>query len=87
MSTHNICFHREIRRIIYGYPLLSVAMQGYSKIDKQEPLLYWMNVQADLSLSWSHRSYCRFCRYMCWLIYKCLHEMSNNIWEKYFSPP
>ena len=27
MSTHNICFHREIRKIICGYPLLSVAMQ------------------------------------------------------------
>ena len=26
MSTHNICFHREIRKIIYGYPLLSRAM-------------------------------------------------------------
>ena len=25
MSTHNICFHREIRKIC-GYPLLSVAM-------------------------------------------------------------
>ena len=26
MSTHNICFHGEIRKILYGYPLLSVAM-------------------------------------------------------------
>ena len=26
MSTHNICFHREIRKILCGYPLLSVAM-------------------------------------------------------------
>ena len=26
MSTHNICFCREIRKIICGYPLLSVAM-------------------------------------------------------------
>ena len=26
MSTHNICFRREIRKIICGYPLLSVAM-------------------------------------------------------------
>ena len=25
MNTHNICFHREIRKIC-GYPLLSVAM-------------------------------------------------------------
>ena len=28
MSTHNICFRREIRKILCGYPLLSVAMEG-----------------------------------------------------------
>ena len=26
MSTHNICFRREIRKILCGYPLLSVAV-------------------------------------------------------------
>ena len=26
MSTNNICFRREIRKILCGYPLLSVAM-------------------------------------------------------------
>ena len=26
MSTHNICFRRDIREILSGYPLLSVAM-------------------------------------------------------------
>ena len=26
MSTHNICFCREIRKILCGYPLLFVAM-------------------------------------------------------------
>ena len=26
MNTHNICFHGEIRKILCGYPLLSVAM-------------------------------------------------------------
>ena len=26
MSTHNICFRRELRKILCGYPLLSVAM-------------------------------------------------------------
>ena len=29
MSTHNICFHREIRKILRGYPLNSVAMKTY----------------------------------------------------------
>ena len=28
MSTHNICFHGEIRKILCGYPLLSVAVYG-----------------------------------------------------------
>ena len=32
MSTHNICFRREIRKILCGYPLLSVAMHTYYKI-------------------------------------------------------
>ena len=27
MSTHNICFRGEIRKILCGYPFLSVAMQ------------------------------------------------------------
>ena len=26
MSTHNICYRGEIRKILCGYPLLSVAM-------------------------------------------------------------
>ena len=26
MSTHNICFHGEIRKILCGYPLLSAAV-------------------------------------------------------------
>ena len=35
---------------------------GYPKKYKRGPSPYWMDVQADLSLCWSHRSYCRFCR-------------------------
>ena len=31
MSTHNICFHGEIRKILCGYPLLSVAMSDTPK--------------------------------------------------------
>ena len=30
MSTHNICFRGEIRKILCGYPLLSVAMRIYT---------------------------------------------------------
>ena len=31
MTTHNICFHGEIRKILCGYPLLSVAMVKMSR--------------------------------------------------------
>ena len=31
MSTHNICICREIRKILCGYPLLSVAMDNRKK--------------------------------------------------------
>ena len=33
---------------------------GCPKMDKQKSLPYWVNIQADLSLCWSHKSYCRF---------------------------
>ena len=32
MSTHNICFRQEIRKIICGYPLLSVAMLSNTSV-------------------------------------------------------
>ena len=33
---------------------------GYPKKDKREPLPYWVDIQADLSLCRAHRSYCSF---------------------------
>ena len=42
---------------------------SYPKRDKQKPLPYWMDVDADLSLCWLHRSYCRFC-----------HELAHILW-------
>ena len=39
MSTHNICFHREIRKILCGYPLLSVAMIQLTLVASQELML------------------------------------------------
>ena len=45
MSTHNICFHGEIRKIFYGYPLFSGAV--VNDIDNDYT---WQNVQADLDL-------------------------------------
>ena len=36
MSTHNICFRREKRKILCGYPLLYVAM-GKVAVMEQNP--------------------------------------------------
>ena len=33
-------------------------------------LPYWMDVQADPSLCWSHRSYCRFYCALAYLVYQ-----------------
>ena len=35
---------------------------GYLKRNVRDYLPYWVDVQADLNLCWSHRSYCRSCR-------------------------
>ena len=46
MSTHNICFPREIRKIICGYPLLSVAMfkfLGPHYFLTLSPILFWLD--------------------------------------------
>ena len=45
MSTHNICFHGEIRKILCGYLLLSVAMSPYT-----EGNIYSRNKVCKLSL-------------------------------------
>ena len=36
MSTHNVCFHREIRKILCGYPLLHVSVAMYFMINLHE---------------------------------------------------
>ena len=50
MSTHNICFRGEIRKILCGYSLLSVAMMWSVKMDQT------VDAQADLSLQQVHMS-------------------------------
>ena len=34
MSTHSMCFRGEIRKILCGYPLLSVAMDAHVRCFK-----------------------------------------------------
>ena len=56
MSTHNICFHGEIRKILCGYPLLTVAMFRMSDrqyrpwSDAALQLLIWSTLFAQASL-------------------------------------
>ena len=44
--------------------------RGYPKRDKREQLPYWVDVQPDLSLCWSHRSYYRVCRALAYFKFK-----------------
>ena len=47
--------------------LIAWAFYSIRAIDEQEALLHWMGVQADLSICWSSKSYCR-----CRSLLKCL---------------
>ena len=46
---------------VFANRMCLIQPPGYPKRDKWEPLPYWVDLQADLSLFWPHRSYCRFC--------------------------
>ena len=44
MSTHNVCFHGEIRKILFGYLLLSgdmvhIIVTSHSKLNTYIPLI------------------------------------------------
>ena len=54
---------------------------GYPKSDKGEFLPYWVDVQADLSLCWSHRSYCMFFRALSWIFSRCLVPDLTRLWS------
>ena len=58
MSTYNICFCREIRKILFGYPLLSVAMSNeyYSKFS-------WRNKKNRTTFSLKKAPYLELCKY------------------------
>ena len=66
---------------------LLIACAFYSldaiQAEKTRPLLYWVNIQADLNLCWSHRSYCRFCRALAHL-YAATWEKNKQTSDMYF---
>ena len=53
--------HRQERNLEIDRTCL-LQPPGYPKKDKWEPLLQWVDVQGDLSIFCSHRSYCKFYR-------------------------
>ena len=55
---------------VFAYRMCLLQPPAYPKRDNRERLLYWMDVEADLSLCWSHRSYCRFCRALAKIYHK-----------------
>ena len=48
-------------QMIWEHRMCLLQPQGYPKRDEREFLPYEVDVQADLSLCWLHRPYCRFC--------------------------
>ena len=51
--------HSPIR--VFADPMCLLQPLGNPKRDKREPLPYPVGLQADRSLCWLHKSYCRFC--------------------------
>ena len=62
---------------VFADCLCRLQPPGYPKRDIREPLPYWVDVQADLSLCWSQRSYCRFCRALAHFLH--LIQMMNIV--------
>ena len=56
--------------------------QSYPKTDEREPLPYWVDVLVDLSLCWSHTSYCRFCHALAHMSYFSRKTYSLDIYQK-----
>ena len=60
-DTNQTAHSRSLIRVFADRMCLQQA-PGYPKRNEREPLSYWIDVQADLNLCWSHRSYGTFCR-------------------------
>ena len=46
---------------------------------EQKSLPYWVAAQADLSLCWSERSYCRFCQALAQIFVARLHSIVGSL--------
>ena len=69
-------------RVLAGSMCL-LQSPGYPKREKRKILPYWVEVQADLSFCWSHKSYCRFCHLLAHFVILhrkyALHFMGDNL--------
>ena len=54
---------------VFGVRTCLLQPQSYPKSNEREPVSYWMDVQADLSLCWLRRFLCRFCRALAHMIW------------------
>ena len=63
--------------LCWSYVLSTASWQ--SMRDKQEVLPYLVDVQADLSICWSHRSYCRFCHGLAHISKCCLLKILPRV--------
>ena len=60
-----MCNQKDSDQPVHKHSLISVCWSHVpstaSRLSKWEHLQYWMDIQADLSLCWLYKSYCRFC--------------------------
>ena len=84
--TKELCDQQRLRSACASADLMCLLQPpGYPKRDKCETLPYLVDVQANLSLCWCHRSYCRFCRAMAQILSViCLVSIAERRPEKFF---
>ena len=86
LDTPTICWYNVEPSAQSDQSLRMCLLQppGYPKWNKRDPLTYWIDVQADLSLCWWYRSYCKFCRALAELrkIMGKFSSSASNTWKR-----
>ena len=79
------CTSTSMPRVLV-YPCLDSLEVG-ATCDQRRLWSDCANAQADLSLCWSHKSYCRFCLALAYLVYACEHSKYHlcMAWEESLS--
>ena len=74
------CVPRNLIRVLADRMCLLQPL-GYPRRGEEELSPYWVDIQNDLSLWWSHRSYCSFCRALVEIFYKSRNGLSDYKWS------